>query len=200
MVGRGQSGSSGFRGVPPKPRFVPQAFLFRCDPVSADEKKVFHHLADQNIHVLEVKQVSHPQSRFKSFRITVAKHEDYNKILSGHFIPEYVRVKRYITPQSERGNGNNMNYFRATGGASAASDGIGQDQAYRKQITELANTLECAQKAVDTRRSESGDAAPMETTAPALDSVQRTVNAIAAVTAASGLTTNTGTREANAAE
>ena len=190
VIGSGQSSSSGFRGIPPKPRFVPQAFVFRCDPVSTDEKKVFHHLAEQHIHVLDVKQVSHPQSQFKSFRITVEKYEDYNKIISGHYIPPYVRVKRYITPKSERGDANNVNHFR---------DAVGtvQDENYRQKISDLASTLESAQKAVESRRS---DADPMETAASASDPVQRTLNTLTAVTAASGLTTNTLTREHNDAE
>ena len=193
MVGSGQSSPSGFRGVPPKPRFVPQAFLFRCDPDSTDEIKVFNHLSKQMIHVLNVKQVSHPQSKFKSFRITVEKHEDYNKIISGNYIPQYVRVKRYVTPHSERGIGNNINYFHGPQGGAVDSDGPTGDQAYRQKISELASTLDSARKALESRQSEADPTT-------SVDPVQRTVNTITAVTAASGLTTNTETREPNAAE
>ena len=188
VIGRGQSSPSGFRGVPPKPRFVPQAFLFRCDPDSTDEIKVFNHLSKQMIHVLNVKQVSHPQSKFKSFRITVEKHEDYNKIISGNFIPQYVRVKRYVTPQSERGIGNNINYFRGPQGGAVNSDGQTQDQEYRQKISDLASTLDSARQALESRQSE---ADPIQS----VDPVRRTVNHINAVTAASSLVTDTLTRE-----
>lgn len=100
--GKDTANSSGFRGVPPRSQHVPQAFIFRCDRTVTTEAKVQAHLVNQGIKVLEVKLASHEQAVWKSFVVTVEKQEDYDKLLSGNYVPQYVCVRRYFPPRGDR--------------------------------------------------------------------------------------------------
>lgn len=77
---------------------TPDVFLFHCDP-SSEEEKVFNYFMKKEIGVRLVKLASHKNAVFKSFRITVTSEEDYNKIMSGEYLPENVAVRKFIPPR-----------------------------------------------------------------------------------------------------
>ena len=137
ITGKGQSSTSGFKGVPPKPRYIPQVFIFRCDSESSTEEKVKAHLLGEHIKVLQVKQVSREGSFFKSFRVTVEKKEDFDKLMTGNHVPQYVKVRAWhYSPKGEgsEGSGAKPDYFRAWEDRSPV-DTITN---YNRQVQELA--------------------------------------------------------------
>ena len=158
------------------------------------------HLVRHDIKVLEVKQVSHEQAPFKSFKIVVEKQEDYNKLISGECVPQYVRVKRYIPPRSERVDNRNRGFFRGWEGEGASTNDAAtrqQDESvkFQKQIKELSEALEAASSAGSSNDADSMDIRP------AGDPVSRTVAQISAVTAASSLiNTDTLSRDSTPAK
>ena len=167
-----ESSPTGIKGVPPKPRFVPDVFLSRFDPVDTTEEKVKFYLIKQGVNVSEVKRVSHDDAPFKNFRVSVEKREDFNKLMSGDFVPQFVSVKKFWIPRSERGNFN-PGFYR--GQPSASSE-------YDKCVHELAE--------LESAATGSHSAVAMDTASlPPRDAVQKTVSLINAVTAASALQT-----------
>ena len=100
------------------------------------------HLLKQEIKVLEVKEVSHESARFKSFRVTLEKREDFNKVISGRYLPEYVKVKRFFTPRSERSDDHCQSYFRAWEDPSSRE--AAKDKVYISGLNDLTSALNAA--------------------------------------------------------
>tara|TARA_B110000196_G_scaffold318913_1_gene335438 strand:+ start:24 stop:1310 length:1287 start_codon:yes stop_codon:yes gene_type:complete len=138
--GKAEANTAGFRGVPPKPRFVPQVFLYRCDPAVSTEENVKSYFISKSIKVLEVKQVSSAEAHFKSFKISVEKREDYDKLLSGNCIPEHVRARRFWSPRSDTDGTSNSRYFRAW----ESSSSVAGAASFKDKVDELNKTLNAA--------------------------------------------------------
>ena len=191
--GKGQGSTAGFQGVPPKPRYVPQVFIFRCNPQTTTEEIVKNHLLMHDIKVLEVKQKSHEQAQFKSFKVTVEKQVDFNKLISGEFVPQYVKVKRYFTPRSEREVNCNKNFFRgwedssSNGAATAAQSDL-------RRNSDVHAVLESADGRSDCN---SHEADAMDTVG---DSAQRILAQITAGTAETGSTTDISARNSTSSK
>ena len=111
VQGKDECTSDQFCGVLRPPR-VPQGFIFRCDPIRSTEDGVKNHLKSRGVSVTEVKQVSQPDSRFKSFKVSVEKLVDFNLLLSGSCIPKSCGVRKFIPPRSDRAD-NNTGFFRS---------------------------------------------------------------------------------------
>ena len=160
-----------FRGVPPKPRVVPQVFIYRCDPSTSTEAKVYTYLKEkQNIGVLKVEQVSNPQSRWKSFKVSVDKKEDFDKLVSGHFLPEFVGVRRFFPPRENR-------EVSASSGPSAPSSS--RDAAVQ-QFNQGLSDLDAMELSLASK--------PPTAEISSQEPVQNTVALVKATAAASGLT------------
>ena len=141
VQGKDECASDNFCGVPRPPRVL-QGFIFRCDRIRSTEEGVKNHLKARGVSVVEVKQVSRPESTFKSFKVSVEKVVDYNLLLSGTCIPMSCRVRRFIPPRSEHIN-NNPGLFRSweTSWDSRSSDVAAVRY---KQNMEQLNELEAA--------------------------------------------------------
>ena len=74
----------------------PDIFMFCCK-VNVEEEDVRNHFKAQDIELLKVcKMTKHAEARSHSFKLTVSKSEDYDKILTGNHTPQYVGVRRFI--------------------------------------------------------------------------------------------------------
>lgn len=60
------------------------------------------HLNDYDITVNELDCISHPDSRYKSFRLSVPS-RSLEDVLDPELWPSGVKVRKYIAPASERG-------------------------------------------------------------------------------------------------
>ena len=74
---------------------VPDLFIFNVVERPSEEK-VKNFLTLKGISILEVKQMSHEDAYKRSFRVKVSTHTDYDKVMSGEFLPRGVAVKRFI--------------------------------------------------------------------------------------------------------
>ena len=79
---------------------VPELFISNCRdrPEEADVKA---YMDTKDVTVVGVKMMSPPESVKRSFKITVATFEDYDKILAGgQYLPRGVAVKKFNYPRS----------------------------------------------------------------------------------------------------
>ena len=98
ITGRHQPGAGRFRGAPEAERHL---FVYR---IHAETEAIdIHELVSGLGHeVRNVDCVSHPDSKYKSFKLTVSL-RDYDKVYNVNFPwPEGVRVRRYNIPQRPR--------------------------------------------------------------------------------------------------
>jgi hypothetical protein len=77
---------------------TPDIFLWHCD-ASSEETRVLNYFKKKEIGVKSVKLASHKDAVYKSFRISVTSDEDYDKIMSGDYLPIRVAVRKYIPPR-----------------------------------------------------------------------------------------------------
>ena len=90
--GKAQSNTaSKFKGVPYK---VPEIFVHMCDRATG-VSDVKEYLTGESINVIGVEKVSNERARFSSFKVTVSKREDFDKMLTGNHGPQGVGVRRY---------------------------------------------------------------------------------------------------------
>ena len=73
----------------------PEIFMMNCR-LQIEEENVKQHFESLGITVLEVKKKSHENARKHSFVITPSTRDDYDKIMSGEFIPTDVGVRKYF--------------------------------------------------------------------------------------------------------
>lgn len=94
----GTSGYSGnFKGAPEPTRDL---FLSRVDSaVSGDDIRAY--LSEQNVTVRALVKISHDDSKFKSFKLSVPVSVVHN-LLQDSMWPSGVRVRRYVAPNTER--------------------------------------------------------------------------------------------------
>ena len=97
--------SSAFGGVARVP-YVPQAFVHRCSKTT-EANNVKESLVADGVQVTDVKLACNPASKFNSFIVTVKTMDDYNKVVSGEFIPENVCVRKYHPPRPNGSNNSN---------------------------------------------------------------------------------------------
>ena len=77
---------------------VSDIFMHNCR-VSVEENDVQDHLVAAGLNISKVKKASHENSVRRSFIISVASRDDYEKLLSGDYIPLDVGVRKYIPPK-----------------------------------------------------------------------------------------------------
>lgn len=85
--------SRGFRGAPEPDRHL---FIYRVEK-SASEDDISDYLQGQNISFRSVACLSNPDSKFKSFRLTVAV-SNYKQLFDDSLWPQGVRVRSYRPP------------------------------------------------------------------------------------------------------
>ena len=78
--------------------FVPKVFIERCKNTTEAEY-VKHFLMEENIGIINVELASHPDSKFRSFIVTVKTREDFDKLLSGEHIPEHIMIRQFYPPR-----------------------------------------------------------------------------------------------------
>ena len=158
VQGKDDSEPDNFCGIRRFPR-VPQAFIYRCDSERSTEDGVNNHLKARGISVSEVKQVSAPDSRFKSFKVTVNKLDDYNLLLTGSHIPKSCRVRKFIPPRSDLAR--NQGFFRSW---EASWDPISSDTdaiSFKRNLDDLASLqVATSDSAKDSSAMETADVIP----------------------------------------
>ena len=82
---------------------VPDAFIYRCDPNTKPEV-IKNHLINKGIKVNNVELKSHKDATTRSFRVSVATAEDFDLLISGEYIPRYVKIKQYIHYSQKSGD------------------------------------------------------------------------------------------------
>ena len=78
-------------------------FVFNCSG-NPDEKVVKSYLESQSINVTSVEMKSSKEAFKKSFRVSVASHDDYDKLLAGEILPVGTGVKPFIAPRNVHGS------------------------------------------------------------------------------------------------
>ena len=73
----------------------PEIFMVNCR-TTIQEENVKEHFSSLKVDVLEVKKKSHENARKNSFVITPATREDYDKIMSGDYLPRDVGVRQFF--------------------------------------------------------------------------------------------------------
>ena len=92
----GNKQNSKFKGAPEPSRDI---FIYRVDKdTSSADLNV--HLSDHEFHIRDIKCVSHPDSKYKSFCVTVPVSE-FNDMFDESIWPAGVRVRKYIPPKRE---------------------------------------------------------------------------------------------------
>ena len=89
--------SSAFRGAPEPDRFL---FIYRVEK-DASESDIMNYLGENNILYRNVKCLSNPDSKFKSFKLTVAVSQ-YKALFDDNLWPNGVRVRPYRAPNVQR--------------------------------------------------------------------------------------------------
>ena len=75
-------------------------YIYRCEP-SSEADKVKEYLSAQHLGVTDVKLASHPNSKYRSFIVTVSSRKDFEELISGVHLPEDVLVRRYFRPRQD---------------------------------------------------------------------------------------------------
>ena len=79
----------------------PDIFLSHCRR-SIEEENVKSYLEGRDIVVTQVKKTSHNDAQWNSFRVSIKKYADFNKILSGDIIPNDIAVRQYYKARINR--------------------------------------------------------------------------------------------------
>ena len=82
---------------------VPDAFISRCS-LQTDGDGIKNHLIKKGIKVKNVERKSKEIAKTRSFKISVESHADYDKLISGDFIPKSVKVEKFIYYKTFKGN------------------------------------------------------------------------------------------------
>lgn len=88
--------STGFAGA------VPDLFIFNCRD-KPEESTVKSYLESKNLKIVKVEMKSSPHAYTRSFKVTVASHDDYDKLHAGDLLPVGVAVKKFIYPKRRFG-------------------------------------------------------------------------------------------------
>ena len=72
----------------------PEVFMMNCRP-HIDEDNVKQHFAEVGITLVDVKKRSNENARKRSFVLTVSSREDFDKVMSGDYLPRDVGVRQY---------------------------------------------------------------------------------------------------------
>ena len=99
MAGKATSGTQTFKGAPVPSRDL---FIFRVDP-ETEVADIRLHLENRELHVRSLEQLSHPDAKLKSYRLSVPVSE-YRQLFSEDLWPSGVRVRKYIPPRREADN------------------------------------------------------------------------------------------------
>ena len=92
---------SKFKGVA---RSVPKVFLSKCDLLTEPDDIKEHLTAEgiKSVNFVEMATSSRPQNRAprsKSFIVSLGKFEDFQKVMSGAYLPDNVEIKKYYPPK-----------------------------------------------------------------------------------------------------
>ena len=96
ITGNAVARSGHFKGAPEPGRDL---FIYRVD-TSTDVSDLRTHLTDYGFHIRKLDCISNPDSKFKSFKLTVPMSE-FNDLFDGSLWPFGVRVRKYIPPKRE---------------------------------------------------------------------------------------------------
>ena len=89
VFGRGTTAVQGLAGAPVRPRCV---WLWRV--LRGDTDDIKQHMEDRGVTVEEISKVSHPEAKFKSFKIQIPA-ESEKQILDSEFWPQGMMCKRW---------------------------------------------------------------------------------------------------------
>ena len=81
--------TAGFSGI------VPDAFVYRCS-LETEESVIKNHLSKKGLKIKNVELKSHKNAATKSFKVSVETLDDFEKLVSGEYIPKCVKVRKYI--------------------------------------------------------------------------------------------------------
>ena len=81
--------TAGFSGI------VPDAFVYRCS-LETEESVIKNHLSKKGLKIKNVELKSHKNAATKSFKVSVETLDDFEKLVSGQYIPKCVKVRKYI--------------------------------------------------------------------------------------------------------
>ena len=96
----GKSTNVNIRGAPPP---VWDYFVYRIEK-NVTIQSMQDHLKNNSINFTDLDQVSHPDSKFLSFKLSVPAKEG-NKVMNETLWPEGIRVRRFRKPKSNIENG-----------------------------------------------------------------------------------------------
>ena len=82
---------------------VPDAFISRCSLVTESEV-IKTDLINKGIKVTNVELKSKEIAKTRSFKVSVESHADYEKLISGDYIPKNVKIERFIYYKTFSGN------------------------------------------------------------------------------------------------
>ena len=88
----GKSSSEDIKGFSGR---VPAAFISRCS-LDTQEDVIKNHLVNKGIKVTNVELKSKPVAKTRSFKVSVQTHDDFDKLISGDFIPKNVKIEKFI--------------------------------------------------------------------------------------------------------
>jgi hypothetical protein len=107
VLGTGNSSvGSRFKGVPPR---VPKVFISRCElsTVPEDISDHFKQEGIKSVVSVEMATSQRPQlrpPRTKSFIVSFSKFDDFQKVMTGAYLPGGVEVKKYFPPRERTGS------------------------------------------------------------------------------------------------
>ena len=96
---------TGFSGA------VPDVFIFRCS-LQTEKETISKHLLGKGITIKNIELKSSGDAPFRSFKVSVNNLVDFDKLISGEFIPRYVKVRpwaNYSKLTDSRGSWNSSN-------------------------------------------------------------------------------------------
>ena len=88
----GKSSSEDIKGFSGR---VPAAFISRCS-LDTQEDVIKNHLINKGIKVTNIELKSKPIAKTRSFKVSVQTHDDFDKLISGDFIPKNVKIEKFI--------------------------------------------------------------------------------------------------------
>ena len=87
--GKSDDTTAGFSGM------VPDAFIYRCS-LDTEESVIKNQLCKKGLKIKNVELKSHKDAATKSFKVSVETLDDFEKLVSGEYIPKCAKVKKFI--------------------------------------------------------------------------------------------------------
>ena len=100
VMGKAKTSVNSLRGAPEPKRDL---FVFRLDSQTS-KLDIENHMKNIEIETCDIELVSHPNAKFKSFKMSVGV-SNVQKALDENVWPEGVGIRRYWRPRNENVNG-----------------------------------------------------------------------------------------------